>query len=141
MNRWAIAAVATALLAGCAPWPTATPLDARSDQVWIRWENRTQDTYIITVLGSGAVAPVWAEAAKCRAGEMQADVDEPFSIGIADWDADFSRPGREVADDRAFQEAGGRLVLIIEDDPLLDGPTVTLDTWTEQRSSVPESCR
>jgi hypothetical protein len=140
MNEWAIAAVAAALLGGCALAPSPAPLESPSDDVWIRWENRTEDTYVITVLGGGAVAPVWAEAAACMADDMRIDVGEPFSIGIAYWDADLSRPGREVADDRAYREAGGRLLLIIEDGPLLDGPTVTLETWTEQRSRLPGAC-
>jgi hypothetical protein len=120
--------------------PASSPAERPPDDVRVKWQNRTEETYVVTVLGSGDTVPAWEEAAPCAGGEMQVDTDEPFIIGIASWDADFSEPGRTVADHEAYREAGGRLLLIIEAGPIPDEPMVSLDTWSEQRSSLPGGC-
>lgn len=134
--------ITAALLGGCAlVAPTPTPVDVPDGQVWIEWENRTEDSWAISVVAEGEGISDYAEAEPCTAGGMGVVVAEPFSIGIGPWVlGDVGEAPREVADERAWRQAGGRLLLIIEDGPLLGGPTVTLDTWVEQRADVPGFC-
>lgn len=98
------------------------------NQVWIEWENRTEETYAITVLAAGAEAPAYGEVSPCTAHGMGVTVEEPFTIGIRDWDDDAEEVGRVVATERDWRRADARLLLVIT-----QGGEVTLDTWTEQR--------
>lgn len=123
------------MLVGCVLQSTPTPIQVPGDQVWIEWENRTQETYAITVLADGAESPAYGEAEPCTAHGMGVNIDEPFSIGIAPWDADLTKPGREVADDSTWRLADRRLLLVIH-----EGGRVALGTWTEQRASVRGFC-
>jgi hypothetical protein len=135
LGRWPFVAVAVALLSACGLQPGPTPLDVPANQVWIEWENHTDEAYAITVLAQGAESPAYGEVEPCTAHGMGLNLDGPFSIGIRDWDDDPSRPGREVADERTWREADGRLLLVID-----EGGRVTPDTWTEQQASVAGFC-
>lgn len=138
MGRWpvaAVAAVAAVSLAACGLQPGPTPVDVPANQVWIEWENHTDEAYAITVLAQGADSPAYGEVEPCTAHGMGLNLDGPFRIGIRDWDDDPSMPGREVADERAWRNADGRLLLVID-----EGGRVTLDTWTEQRAPVAGFC-
>jgi hypothetical protein len=66
---------------------------------------------------------------------MGVDVDMPFSIGIASWDADLTKPVREVADERSWRAAGRQLLLVVE-----EGGRVTLGRWEAQRADVGGFC-
>lgn len=129
--------LATGLVAltACALQPMPTPVQVPANQVWVEWENRTEEAYAVTVLAAGAESPAYGEVEPCTAGGMGVNVDEPFSIGIASWDANLTEPGREVADERAWRAADRRLLLVIE-----EGGRVTLGSWTEQRASVGGFC-
>jgi len=135
VGQGTVMAMAMASLSACSLQPTPTPVEVPSGQVWVEWENRTEETYAITVLADGAESPAYGEAEPCTAHGMGVNVDEPFSIGIAPWDRNLSKPGREVADERAWRAAGQRLLLVID-----DGGQVTLGHWTEQRASVRGMC-
>jgi len=134
-GRWPVAALAVACLSACGLQPGPTPIEVPGNQVWIEWENHTAEVYAITVLAQGAESPAYGEVEPCTAHGMGLNLDGPFSIGIRSWDDDPQEPGREVADERAWQDAEGRLLLIFD-----DGGRVTLDTWTEQRASVGGFC-
>lgn len=135
LGRWPVAVVAVASLSACGLQPGPTPLDVPANQVWIEWENHTDEAYAITVLAQGAESPAYGEVEPCTAHGMGLNLDGPFSIGIRDWAGDASMPGREVADERAWRDAGGKLLLVIN-----EGGRVTLDTWTEQRAPVAGFC-
>jgi hypothetical protein len=115
--------------------PTPSPVEVPSGQVWIEWENRTEETYAVTVLADGAESPAFGQVEPCSAHGMGVNVDPPFSIGIREWAQHPDEPGREVADERAWEEAGHRLLLVIT-----EGGQVTLRTWTEQRVLLDAFC-
>lgn len=106
-----------------------------ANQVWIEWENLTQNSYAITVLAAGAENPAYGEVEPCTAHGMGLNIDEPFTIGIREWNDDPADPGRVIADESDWRLAGGRLLVVIN----VDGG-ITLDTWTEQRASVRGLC-
>lgn len=123
------------LLTGCVFQPTPTTVDAPPNQLWIEWENRTTETYAVTILGDGAQSPAYGEVEACSAHGMGVNVDEPFTIGIRAWDDDANVVGRPVADEDAWRASGRQLLLVIT-----DGGQETLGQWTEQRASVRGFC-
>jgi hypothetical protein len=108
--------------------PTPTPVEMPRNQVWIEWENHSAESYAVTVLAAGAENPAYGEVEPCTAHGMGVNVDEPFEIGIRNWDAAAAEVGRIVATEGDWRQADGRLLLVID-----EGGNVTLDTWTEQR--------
>ena len=112
----------------CLAQSTPTPIPQAGSMVWVEWENRTEQTYHLTI-AHGAGQITWAEVETCLAHGMGMAVDGPFSIGVAPWDRDMTDPGRQVADESDWQAAGDEfLLVIIEEDGL------TLDTTPEQRA-------
>lgn len=114
------------LLADATPSPHADKL------VWVEWENRTEETYHLTIThGAGQVA--WAaEVEPCIAHGAGMEVDGPFDIGVAPWDRELADPGRHVADSSDWEAAGDEfLLVIIEEDGL------ALGTTAEQRTREP----
>ena len=112
----------------CLMQPTPTPIPQAGNMVWVEWENRTEETYHLTIThGAGQVA--WAEVQPCMRHGMGMAVDGPFSIGVAPWDRDMADPGRQVADQSDWEAAGEEFMLVIIDE---DG--LTLDTTPEHRA-------
>ena len=118
----------------CLLQPAPTPIPQADNMVWVEWENRTEETYHLTIThGAGQVA--WAEVEPCIAHGMGIAVDGPFGIGVAPWDRDMTEPGRQVADESDWEAAGDDfLLVIIEEDGL------ALDTTAEQRAGE-RACR
>lgn len=119
----------------CLLQPTPTPIPQADNLVWVEWENRTEETYHLTIThGAGQVA--WAaEVEPCIAHGAGMEVDGPFSIGVAPWDRDMADSGRHVADRSDWEAAGDEfLLVIIEEDALM------LGTTAEQRTREP-ACR
>jgi hypothetical protein len=138
MHRRQIAASALFLVVammGCSLQPTPTPVDAPANQVWIEWENHSDQTYAITIFAEDAESGAYGEVEPCTAHGMGVNVDEPFAIGIREWEADETDLGRQIADEQTWRQAGRRLLVVIG-----ESGAVTLGTWTAQRASEVGFC-
>jgi hypothetical protein len=123
-----VAAVLIGLLPACSllgPAPNADPMN----DVWVEYENYTDDVYSLTFARDGA-AVGGARIEPCTAGGTGQQLAEPFTVGIAPGPLEENlEPGAEVVDWRAWHDVGdGFVVVVIQ----ADG-RVTVETRAEQR--------
>lgn len=77
----AVVGLGSTLLTACVLQATPTPVHVPGNQVWIEWENRTEETYAITLLAAGAETPAYGEVEPCTAHGMGLSVEERSPSG------------------------------------------------------------
>lgn len=106
-----------------------TPIEDPMHEVWVEYENYTDDVYSVTVAREGEPAG-GVRVEPCSAGGAGWPLAEPFTVGIAPGGLEENtEPGAEVTDWTAWHEAGdGFVVIVIQ----ADG-RVTVETRAGQR--------
>ena len=125
--KWLVVIPAIAL-AGCAVLPNPTQINDVGSDVWVEWENHSEELYRVTLTGEGGSG--WGLVEPCTASGMGMQMAGPFVVGVASADSPESDRGQPVADSTAVQNAmPGFLVVVIDE----NGRT-TVETRDQQRS-------
>ncbi len=121
MLRTLAVAAFVGLLSACSPAteePSAEPAfdeDVLRD-VSVDWENRTEDTYTVTLAQNGTLVAT-GHVLPCEAAGFGIQMAGPFSIGLTSGGGPgVSKPGAEIADSTGWPAADGFVVVVIAPD-------------------------
>jgi hypothetical protein len=118
------------VLPACSTLIGPTPVEDPMRVVAVEWENFTDRAYRLTFTQVGE-DPAWFPVDPCTAGGTTMRIEDPFTIGLADADAQRTDAGRQVTDWRALHEASPGYVVVVID----ANGDVTVEARSEQRSA------